>query len=373
MHAVDSPRIPEGFYQKNLPFSTNLTQVFSEWNRSYVNEFALFVSYFNHIPQLVQIDGISCTKAIKWFVENYGSNIGETFIKRKYGKESKAPVIWDAYYILTTELIVYFDTDDSSIRLLYRETAISETEKLITGFQRFRKRKTKLKPEIFLLVHGERGIETKSFEISKPKLNIYQNYNDDFMEIHGIIQKKLSAKNGKGLVLLHGKPGTGKTSYIRYLICSLRKNVIFLPPNMASALTNPHLISVLIDNPNSVLVIEDSENIVVAREQDKDSPVTAILNICDGLLADFLNIQIICSFNTDISKIDSALLRKGRLIAKYEFKELEVKKAQVLSKRLGFNTEIYSPLPLASIYNQDENDFQPLKKSSLIGFRRNHY
>ena len=65
------------------------------------------------------------------------------------------------------------------------------------------------------------------------------------------------------MVLLHGKPGTGKTSYIRYLIASVKKEVIFLPPNMASAITNPDLLSVLIENPNSIFVIEDAENIVV--------------------------------------------------------------------------------------------------------------
>ena len=86
--------------------------------------------------------------------------------------------------------------------------------------------------------------------------------------------------------------------------------------------------------------IEDAENIVVDREKDGNSPVSALLNISDGLLADSLNVQIICSFNTDISKIDGALMRKGRLIAKYEFKELEIEKAQKLSNKLGFKTQL---------------------------------
>lgn len=137
---------------------------------------------------------------------------------------------------------------------------------------------------------------------------------------------------------------------------------------MAGAITNPDLISILIDNPNSIFVIEDAENIVINREKDGYSPISALLNISDGLLSDCLNIQIVCSFNTDISKIDSALMRKGRLIAKYEFKELEVEKAQSLSQKLGFKNRIDFPMTLTAIYNQEETDFQPLKKQKSIGF-----
>jgi hypothetical protein len=137
---------------------------------------------------------------------------------------------------------------------------------------------------------------------------------------------------------------------------------------MASAITNPGLLSILIENPNSIFVIEDAENIVVDREQQGNSPVSTLLNISDGLLADCLNIQIICSFNTDISKIDAALMRKGRLIAKYEFKELEIEKAQQLSNKLGFDKTINTPMTLTAIYNQDEKDFQQTIKRNAIGF-----
>jgi hypothetical protein len=146
------------------------------------------------------------------------------------------------------------------------------------------------------------------------------------------------------------------------------KHFIFLPPNTAGVITNPELISVLIDNPNSVFVIEDAENIVVGRETDGRSPVSALLNISDGLLSDCLNIQVICSFNTDISKVDSALMRKGRLIAKYEFNELTTVKARKLSQKLGFTSEINSPMALMAIYNQKEKDFAITNRRQPIGF-----
>ena len=104
------------------------------------------------------------------------------------------------------------------------------------------------------------------------------------------------------------------------------------------------------------------------RETDGGSPVSAVLNITDGLLSDCLNIQIICSFNTDISKVDNALLRKGRLIAKYEFSELALEKSQRLAYKLGLDAHINSPMTLADIYNMYDQNFQKPKVKSKIGF-----
>ena len=347
----------------------NLGEVFSERRRSYLNEYNLFVAHFNSIPNFIHEININCKKASLWFAENYKKEVKDFYFDKIYYQGSKRAEYDDLFYFLYDDLIVDFDTNQSIVRFLFRKTDITMVESVIDSIKRFKVRKARQKPEISLLVNSKFGIDTKSLQITRPKLNIEDNYNDDFKEIHQIIFKRLSKKNDKGLVLLHGKPGTGKTSYIRHLISSLKKNVIFLPQNMASAITSPDLISILIGNPNSIFVIEDAENIVIDREKDGRSAVTSLLNISDGLLSDCLNIQIICSFNTDISKVDGALLRKGRLIAKYEFKELEIEKAQALSQKLGYTTTFNSPVTLTSIYNQEERDFQQEKRRTPIGFK----
>lgn len=347
----------------------NLSEVFAERNFSYMNEMMLFVAHYNCIPNLISEIDIDCKKANLWFSNKFGSEIKEHYFNKRYFGGSVKAELDDVYYFLEEDLLVDFDTNNSIVRFLYRKTDPAKIEEIIKGIKKFKKKKSKRKPQILILVSGLNGIKTAAFQITKPKLNIEDNYNEGFYEVHRTIIKRLSKRNDKGIVLLHGKPGTGKTSYIRYLIASLKKNIIFLPPNMAGAITSPNLISILIENPNSIFVIEDAENIVVDRERDGDSPVSALLNISDGLLADCLNVQIICSFNIDISKIDSALIRKGRLIAKYEFKELEVAKAQQLSNKLGFKSTFDKPMTLTSVYNQEEKDYHPAKMSNPVGFQ----
>ncbi|MFZ4547320.1 MAG: AAA family ATPase [Bacteroidales bacterium] len=347
----------------------NLSEVFAERKDAYLNEFTLFIAHFNAIPNFINEIEIDCKKANIWFAEIYTNEIKDLYFAKRYFNDNKRAEYDDIFYFLYEDLIVDFDTNNSKVRFLFRRTEISKVESIIAKIKKFKENKSRRKPELSLLINTKFGIDSKSFVIIKPKLNIEDNYNDDFQEIHQSIVKRLSKKNDKGLVLLHGKPGTGKTSYIRYLISLLKKNVFFLPPNMAGAITNPHLISILINNPNSIFVIEDAENIIVDREKDGGSPVSALLNISDGLLSDCLNIQIICSFNTDISKIDSALMRKGRLIAKYEFKELEMEKAQLLSEKLGFKSKLNAPMLLTAIYNQDETDYQQIRRRNQIGFK----
>lgn len=350
-----------------------LSNVFSDKTGTYLNGINLFLACFNYIPNLIEEEEIDCRKANKWFSETYHSAIKEFYYDKIYLRESKKAEYDDLFYFIYDDLIVNFDTNMSKVRFLFKKTDIDKVELVINQIRKVKKRKARVKPRISLLINTNHGIDTKDLIVTKPKLKIEDNYNDDFLEIHHTILKRLQKKNDKGLVLLHGLPGTGKTSYIRYLINSVRKKVIFLPPIMAGAITSPDLISILIDNPNCVLVIEDAENIVVDREKDGHSPVAAILNISDGLLSDCLNIQVICSFNTDISKIDSALMRKGRLIAKYEFRELEVEKVQVLSEKLGYRNEINSPMTLTAIYNQGENCFVENRKRNLIGFNLQNY
>jgi ATP-dependent 26S proteasome regulatory subunit len=184
--------------------------------------------------------------------------------------------------------------------------------------------------------------------------------------------ERLNTDNDKGIILLHGDPGTGKTTYIKYLTSLIKKKeVLFVPPSMIEILSDPSIVPFLMDHKNSILIIEDAERVISDREiSGSPTGVSNILNITDGILGDCLGIQIIATFNMSREKIDNALLRKGRLIAEHKFEKLNVIETNKLLKHLNKDVVVNEGMTLADIYNIDEQVYKTKTNNNKIGFNR---
>jgi hypothetical protein len=242
-------------------------------------------------------------------------------------------------------------------------------DELIEGIIKLGKRRKQESNNIALVIQTNRGYSTTSFELPKQKLDIELNYGKGFKPVHEKIINTLNQRNGKGLVLLHGTPGTGKTHYLKHIASKIKdKRVLFIPPFLADFITSPEMTPFLIENSNSVLFIEDAERVITDRQTGGANGVSNILNITDGILSDILNIQIVATFNMDKAKIDSALLRKGRLIAEHKFDALPIEDANNLLKHLGKEANATKPMTLTEIYNIEEAEYKSEDKYSPIGF-----
>jgi hypothetical protein len=175
--------------------------------------------------------------------------------------------------------------------------------------------------KVYIFLSDGPDLYLEPIDVEKTNGDILENYNDDFGEPHERIVKHLSGKK-KGIVLLHGEPGSGKTYYLRHLTHLVKKKFIWLPADMSGGLTSSNFLTTLKNQcKNSVLILEDSEKYLQKRDSGLDTSmyISNILNITDGLMSDVLKIQLICTFNCDESFIDPAILRSGRLIEKYKF------------------------------------------------------
>jgi hypothetical protein len=233
--------------------------------------------------------------------------------------------------------------------------------------------------KVFIITPSQGGLTLNYHKIDTSSYRediIENNYNDDFKPAYDKLMEFLST-DGPGLVLFSGAPGTGKTSIINHLASKAEdvdKRFVLLPSAFINILIDPQFTEFAIDEmKNSVLCIEDAEDILRSRVSTHNTAVTNILNMTDGLLGKIANLKIICTLNHE-EDIDRALLRRGRLKLKYEFKPLTAEKATKLAKKLGKDVEFKEEVLLSDIYNYGEivdfDNLEPDINKKKIGFTK---
>lgn len=130
--------------------------------------------------------------------------------------------------------------------------------------------------------------------------------------------------NDRGLAykqtyVLHGVPGTGKSSTIKAIASHFDKNVCVIDITSMSNKTFSKAMSTI--PSNSMVIIEDFDSCksLHSREEEKD-PITElgevlslskVLNVLDGVVS--LNNVVVFLTTNHLEKIDPALIRKGRV------------------------------------------------------------
>ena len=174
---------------------------------------------------------------------------------------------------------------------------------------------------------------------------------------HEQFVEKLSASRS-GLSILQGPPGTGKTSYLRHLMGVLDEThrFYFIPASAMGILSEPAFMGFWADQrrrhdqKSFVVILEDSDAALMCRGSDNRDQVNAILNLSDGMLADFLRLQILCTINCGTADVDPALLRPGRLLCHRVFARLDYPHAVRLAEKIGRVLTVAPDYSLAEVF-----------------------
>ena len=232
---------------------------------------------------------------------------------------------------------------------------------------------TKQPPEgkVYVLLPSPGGLNCESIGLGAIPL-IRENYREEVLQGYDSVVKDLQSKDPLGrLSIFDGSPGTGKTYLIRALLSDLPDlKFLILPSNMVSSLSGPDILSSLIDasgdnysnqpasiddfligkpsNDNQmervkmplVLIIEDADSCLSSRGSDNIGAISVLLNLTDGIIGNLLDLRIIATTNIELTDIDPAILRQGRLSQRVEVGMVNSIQAENIYKRLGGNKDI---------------------------------
>lgn len=194
-----------------------------------------------------------------------------------------------------------------------------------------------------------------------PDIDIYYD-TETFKDL--IKATKKIKKSDRGLTILYGERGTGKTSAINYIASNLDRIVIYIPNNMIDqTINNPEFTKFLKKFERPILVIDDCES-MLRDFLNKSNLSCNLMQMVDGLLADQINVNIVAIFNLESEdEIDQSLLECNSLIGLIEFEKLSAKESNDLAKMLGSNRKYKEKTKLIDIVKKRET-----KEYIEIGF-----
>lgn len=195
--------------------------------------------------------------------------------------------------------------------------------------------------------------------------NIDLYYNEHVAKDSKKIIREIKKKN-KGLTLIFGQRGTGKTHLINHIISSLDKMVIFIPSTMIDhTINNPDFINFIRRYKNSIIVIDDCDTLFTDIYRKSTLFVNNLLQLVDGYQSDLFSLHFILSFNIDSEELyDKSLFDCNHLIGQIELDELDLSKIKDLCEHLKCKSKFKSETRVSDVVHSRFND----DGKSEIGF-----
>ena len=166
------------------------------------------------------------------------------------------------------------------------------------------------------------------------------NYHPKVLEDYKFVIKDLRSSVPSGrIVVMKGKPGTGKTHLIRAMTLEVPDAMfVLVSPEMVPNLSGPQLLPLLLQYKNGtgpiVLLLEDADKCLVARDTENINSIQALLNLGDGILGSLLDLRIVATTNAEELEMEKAMMRPGRLSKMLDVGPLDAETAWNIFKRL---------------------------------------
>ena len=206
------------------------------------------------------------------------------------------------------------------------------------------------------------GLDIEPINIELDLENIDSYYNTKTMKD---INKSIKSikKSERGILILNGERGTGKTSIVKYISNSIDRTVIFIPNNLIDqTINNPDFRSFLRRYNRPILVLDDCEMIFNDIFNKSNMVTNNLMQIIDGLI--YKDVTVITIFNVDNEdEIDRTLTEANNLIDVIKFNYLEKDQANELTSIIKSNKKYKNDVKLIDVIKKKKSE-----EKSGIGF-----
>lgn len=167
------------------------------------------------------------------------------------------------------------------------------------------------------------------------------------------------SQSESNIVVIQGRPGTGKSSYIRDLL-HVRgwDDPVYLIDDVLVQ-KHPSFVNELRElNNGSIVIIEDAD-LLLEKRTNGNSVLSGILNATAGIISKDIKLVFTTNLPT-LKNVDDALLRSGRTHRVLEFSELNYEQARMVRESVGKNP---NDLPKEGVYSvADAINYEDVRK-----------
>lgn len=344
---------------------------------SNVNDYLIAWSELNNRPNKTTFHGFFETDKFKKFLDGFEFQEVNNFTD--YIPNEETPVVNQRCFgIIEEDIYLAFTSLDKNhedgmvtdINFFFNNNKKQKVEEILENlYELSNKEETELdeelvKENIFILHLSQNGFELETLKTRSDFEDIEYYYEDDILKK---VKKtaKLIKKENKGLTIISGERGCGKTNLLSFISSKVDKKCIFIPCNLIeNSINNCEFRRFLKQYPDSIILLDDIE-LYLSQIYSKSNLFTNnLLQLVDGLQSDSLNLNIILSMNCNLSEIDKTVLESNSIIDIIEVCKLSEEKLQELSEFLGKEGSLKSDTSLNNVLKGKKK-----KKTTELGFK----